>query len=92
MDKIDPLFDKAVKTLSARELLEFEMAYRIYESAPGVKGVVRTEILRNLFAKARGELLMELAERARIGDDEAAAYVEAQLSLLRIAKGVLRKR
>jgi hypothetical protein len=35
---------------------------------------------------------MELAERARIGDDEAAAYVEAQLSLLRIAKGVLRKR
>lgn len=85
-------FVEAKRELTVAELSEFEGAYALWKSAPGATGAVRDVLVANLFFKARGRYLLDLAQHVRSEGDDAAAYVEGQLALLRIAKGRLRKR
>ncbi|MCL4670385.1 hypothetical protein [Burkholderia pseudomallei] len=85
-------FVEAKKELAVAELFAFEDAYILWKSAPEATGAVRDVLVANLFFKARGRYLVDLAERLRSEGPAAAAYVEGQLGLLRIAKGALRRK
>ncbi|PMS14368.1 hypothetical protein C0Z18_31905 [Trinickia dabaoshanensis] len=85
-------FVKATRELTVAELFDFEDAYILWKSAPEATEAVRGVLVANLFLKARGEYLLDLAEHVRSEGNEAAAHVEGQLALLRIAKGRPRKR
>lgn len=85
-------FVEAKRELTVAELFEFESAYTLWKSAPGVTGAVRDVLVAKLLFTARGRYLLDLAEHVRSEGDDAVAYVEGQLALLRIAKGRLRKR
>lgn len=89
--RISP-FVKATKELTVAELFDFEDAYILWKSAPEATEAVRGVLVANLFLKARGGYLLDLAEHVQCEGNGAAAYVEGQLALLRIAKGRLRKR